>query len=123
MRVRSLAVDGLTNLRDNRGVREGQTVPTAPADSPTARAFGAKVDLASGSLSLCLVTTRGSAVPAINSVGGTVVAVLSPDRVIAVVDMTLLGRLQRHPDVIRAGSVSVDPARFAQFQRLVGLPG
>ena len=102
-------------------MREGRTVPVAPDDTATARTFGAKVDVATGSLSLCLVVTRGSPAPALNSVGGTVVAVLSPDRVIAVVDMTLLGQLQRHPDVLRAGSVSVDPARFAQFQRLIGL--
>ena len=111
-------------MRNHQAVKEeGATAAVSPDDTPTARAFGAKVEVASGSLSLCLIATRGAPAAALNTVGATVIATLSPTRVIAVVDMTLLGELQRHPDVIRAGSVSVDPARFAQFQRLVGLPG
>lgn len=67
--------------------------------------------------------TRGSPDAAVNSVGGSIVAVLGPARVIAVVDLALLGQLQRHPDVVRAGAVSVDHARFARFQEVTGLTG
>lgn len=99
---------------------DGRAGP-APDDTPIARSFGARVDFASGSSSLCLVATRGSPQPAINAVGGRVLAALSATQVIAVVDMSLFSQLQRHPDVLRAGAVTVDPERFARFQRLIGL--
>lgn len=86
-----------------------------------ARSFGAKVEMASGSLGLCLIATVGSPLPAVNAVGARVLAQLSPTRVIAVVDMTLFGQLQHRRDVLMAGPISVDPTRFAQFQRIVGI--
>jgi len=88
--------------------------------SPMSTAFGAKVDIAHGAHALCLVVTRGSPVAALNSVGAQPLAALSPTRAIAIVDMTRLSTLQRHADVITAGSVSVDQARFAHFLRIVG---
>lgn len=86
-----------------------------------ARSFGAKVEVSSGSLALCLIVTVGSPLPAVNAVGARVLAQLSPTRVIAVVDMTLFGQLQHRRDVLMAGPISVDPARFGRFQRIVGV--
>lgn len=97
--------------------------PESTGDSPTAQAFGAKIDVAAGSWAMCLVVAHRSPQIAVNSVGGRILAALSPTRAIAVVDMTRFAQLKRHPDVVSAGSVSVDPQRFARFQQIVGLPG
>lgn len=90
-------------------------------DSPLARAFGAKIDMSNGAQAMCLVVTEGSPLAALNHVGAQPLAQLSATRVIAVVDMTRLSQLQRYPGVLMAGSVSVDPARFARFQQIAGV--
>lgn len=91
--------------------------------SPMADAFGAKIAVTAGSWSMCLVIARRDPVAALNAVGGKILASLSATKVVAFVDMNLFAQLRRHPDVISAGSISVDPQRFARFQQIVGLPG
>jgi hypothetical protein len=90
-------------------------------NSQISQAFGAKIRLTTGSLSMCLVIGRSSPLPALNAVGGRILAELAPTKVIAVVNMMYFSQLKAHPDIISAGSISVDPQRFAQFQRLLGL--
>jgi hypothetical protein len=90
-------------------------------NSQTSRTFGAKIQMATGSLAMCLVIARSSPLPALNAVGGRILAELTPTKVIAVVNMTYFAQLKAHPDIVSAGSISVDPQRFAQFQRLLGL--
>jgi len=91
--------------------------------SATASAFGAKIAITTGSWALCLVEVRRSPAAALNTVGAKLLASRSATKVIALVDMALFAQLRAHPDVARAGSISIDPARFARFQQLVGLPG
>lgn len=92
-------------------------------DSATARGFGATVEVATGSLAMCLVDASRDPAAALNTVGARVLATLSSTRVIAVVDMALFGQLLNHADIVSAGSISVDPQRFRRFQQRIGLPG
>lgn len=102
------------------GIAATRSEPATGCDNATARGFGATIEMTRGSLALCLVATTGSPLPAINAVGAKVLAALSPTRVIAVVDMTRFGQLQRRPDILMAGPISVDPQRFARFQQILG---
>ncbi len=69
---------------------------------------------------MCLIVGYRSPLAAIKTVGGTAVAALPSHRVVAIVDLRNLPLLQRHEDVRVAGPISIDPQRFAAFQRLVG---
>lgn len=92
-------------------------------DSATAQAFGANVAVATGSWAMCLVIARRDPAAALNAVGARLLATLSSTQVIAFVDMTLFAQLRGHPDIASAGSISVDPQRFARFQKMVGVAG
>ena len=95
-------------------------------DSPTARQFGASVDIAgAANRSLYLVIGhRKSPRSAVTALGGEVVVAL-PDgvRVLAVMPTAAQLAIQRHPDVALAGPVSIDPDRFGRFVALAGLNG
>ena len=95
-------------------------------DSPTARQFGASVDIAgAANRSLYLVVgNRQSPRSAVTALGGEVVVAL-PDgvRVLAVMPTAAQLAIQRHPDVALAGPVSIDPDRFGRFVALAGLNG
>ncbi|WP_017667185.1 hypothetical protein [Sandarakinorhabdus sp. AAP62] len=82
--------------------------------------FGADVSAAAEGRAMCLVIGHRSPLAAINMVGGTAVAALPNHRVVAIVDLRNLPLLQRHEDVRVAGPISIDPQRFAAFQKLVG---
>jgi hypothetical protein len=85
-----------------------------------AKAFDAKVGIKSTGSALCLVVGRVSPIAAINAVQGSVAVTLSPTRMLAVVELTALSLLQRHPDVALAGPVNIDQGRLARFAQLVG---
>ncbi|MCU0892515.1 MAG: hypothetical protein MUE77_12430 [Sandarakinorhabdus sp.] len=88
-----------------------------------AEQFGADVRTASEGRALCMVIGHVSPVSAINAVGGTLAAMLPNHRAIAIVDLRHLPALQGHEDIRVAGPISVDPQRFAAFQRLIGVRG
>jgi hypothetical protein len=89
--------------------------------SDTARAFGASVDMETRGKALCLVVgNRKSPLAAINAAGGQVAVVLTPRKMLAVIELSLLSQVQRHRDVVLAGPVSVDQGRFAQFAQMMG---
>lgn len=83
--------------------------------------FGANVSTKSGGRGMCMIIAHRSPVAAINAAGGTLVTLLPNHRAIAIVDLRNLPLLQHHEDVRVAGPISVDPQRFAAFQRLAGV--
>lgn len=89
--------------------------------SQMSEAFGADVELKSTGTVLCLVIGRISPISAVNAVNGSIVTIISQNRVLALVDIVFLSNLRGHRDVVLAGPVSIDPQRFAQFARLVGV--
>jgi hypothetical protein len=91
--------------------------------SATARAFGADISVAADGQSLFFVLGRtGPPDLAVRAVGGEVVTRLpDPRRVLAVAPLDAYSSLSRHPAIALAGPVSIDPARFGSFAKLVGL--
>jgi hypothetical protein len=91
--------------------------------SATSKAFGANVAVATEGQSLFFVVGwTGPPDLAVLAVGGQVVTRL-PDRrrVLAVAPLEAYAALSRHHEVALAGPVSIDPARFGAFARMVGL--
>lgn len=95
----------------------------AAGSSDTARSFGAEVSLGMEGQSLFFVLGRGGPPDtAVRAAGGQVVTRLpDPRRVLAVVPLDAYSGLSRHPAVALAGPVSIDPQRFGNFAKLVGL--
>jgi hypothetical protein len=91
--------------------------------SPTSRAFGANVSVASGGQSLFFVVGwTGAPDQAVLAAGGQIVTRLpDPRRVLAVAPLEAYASLSRHRDVALAGPVNIDPERFGRFAQLVGL--
>ena len=59
---------------------------------------------------------------AVRSVGGTVVTHLQdPRRALALAPLSAHAELRQHRSLRLAGPVSIDPKRFEQFTRLIGL--
>jgi hypothetical protein len=97
--------------------------PHALGNSPTAAAFGARVELDPGQGGLCLVVGRhGSPAASVAAAKGRLVTHLpGGHRVLAMVSWEGLQALQRDAAVAVAGPVSIDPERFARFAALAGL--
>jgi hypothetical protein len=88
-----------------------------------ADAFGATVSVPVAGRSLFFVLGRsGAPDAAVHAAGGSVVVRL-PDarRVLAIAPLEAHERLRRHPDVVLAGAVAVDPQRFGAFAQMIGL--
>lgn len=88
-----------------------------------ADAFGAKVSVPVAGRSLFFVLGRsGAPDAAVHAVGGAVVVRLPDERrVLAMAPLEAHERLRRHPEVVLAGAVAVDPHRFGAFARMIGL--
>jgi hypothetical protein len=97
--------------------------PSGIGYSATAEAFGAEVSTPERERSLFFVIGRdGPPDAAVRSVGGTVVTHLQdPRRVLAVAPLAAHSALRHHRSLKLAGPVSIDPKRFEQFTRLIGL--
>jgi hypothetical protein len=98
------------------------TPPTFGLPS-AAEAFDAEISTVEQGRSLFFVVGRESAPDAaVRSAGGTVVTRLQdPRRVLAVAPLGAHAELRAHRDLALAGPVSIDPQRFEQFARLIGL--
>lgn len=99
-------------------VPESQTVPVA---SSTAAHYGATVRIDTRGQTLALVVARTDAATIVGGVGGQVVARISLQAALAVLELTDVIGLHAHPDVVLAGPVSLDDARFTRFLQTLGV--
>jgi len=88
-----------------------------------AEAFDATIAVATSSLGLYLVIgARGMPLSPVLSAGGEVAVCLEERQsLLAILTADAHLAVQRHPDVLLAGPVTIDPDRFARFAALAGL--
>jgi hypothetical protein len=98
---------------------------TEEGQSPTARAFGAKIDVSRSGVGLFYVAGRTTNTPAIVRAAGGQIAVDfgNGHHLVAVLPVMAGTALGRHREIARCGPITIDPNRFQHVARLLGHPG